>query len=299
MITKESQQSVNLGETEIINFKVVEKYPPNSPFAKLSNSTGVQTTPQLARGYLPGSSIELLNNNLNHVCDFKFIFNIQGDFGLGLLNPVTALQKAIKNAKLRATNRLRNLIQNAIGQFRQAIDAILKALGFDPSGQISVYWSLGKKILRDINRIIELAAEAVEVVLEWVFFAQQIKQLVDWILSLPEKIKNLLANCIKSFTNSIKEIAQNVQSIPEQIVNLTKAQASSIANEFSSAGNLLVSSLKEQQSGLPPAVASSLSLSTSDPNHLTTINNYISAVASANSVTSNTTSYQMSTMQSP
>ena len=68
------QTTVNLGETEIINFKVVEKLPPNSPFYFLSKQPNVQTTPQLARGFLPGSSIDLLNNNLSHVCDFKFIF---------------------------------------------------------------------------------------------------------------------------------------------------------------------------------------------------------------------------------
>jgi hypothetical protein len=42
---------------------------------------------------MPGSAIDLLNNNLSHVCDFKFIFDIQGDLGIGLISPVAAIQK--------------------------------------------------------------------------------------------------------------------------------------------------------------------------------------------------------------
>ena len=96
------QTTVNLGGVGVINFKFVESYPPNSIFAKLLNTSGVQTTPQLARGYMPGSSIDFLNNNLNHVCDFKFIFpdlkTIIGE--LGFQSPVEAIRDAIKNAKL-------------------------------------------------------------------------------------------------------------------------------------------------------------------------------------------------------
>jgi phage-related protein len=132
---------------------------------------------------------------------------------------------------------MRILIQKVIATFREAIDAIIKTLGFDPSGQISYYWSLGKKIIRRINEITELIAEAIEAVLEWVFFAKMIKELIDWILSLPDKLKSLLADCVKNFTNSIKQIATSVQSIPDQIANLTKSQAQSIANEFNAAVN--------------------------------------------------------------
>lgn len=300
MVTTVKQTSVNLGETELINFKVVEKFPPNSPFARLSNQADVQTTPQLARGYMPGSSIDLLNNNISHVCDFKFIFNLNVDLGIGLISPVDALRKAIKGAKLKAANRLRSLMQDGIQAFRQALDAIIKALGFDPSGKISYYWSLGKDIIRKVNEIIEFIAEKLEIVLEWIFLAQQIKQLVDWILSLPAKLRALLANCVKNFTNSIKEVAKNIGSIPEQIANLTKAQAQGIANEFNAAGNELLDAVKGDSSSIPPDVTKSLSFNTNDPEHLNTISNYINeSTPSANSISSNTTSNQFSTMQSP
>jgi hypothetical protein len=302
MATNTYTSSVNLGGFEIFNNKLIEKFPPNSPFASLSKRPDVQTTPQLARGYLPGSSIELLNNNLTHVCDFKFIFDIQGNFGLGLLSPVDALQKAIKNAKLKAANRLRSLVQNGVQAFRKAIDAIISVLGFDPSGEISYYWSLGKDLVRKANEIIEFIAEQVEIVLEWVFLAQQIKELVEWVLSLPDKLKALLADCIKNFTNSIQQVATSIGSIPEQIASLTEAQTQSIANEFTQASNLLLTSVTESQtnSDIPPAVSMALSKGTTDPEHIGLINNYIiDSTPSADSLTSNTTSYQFSTSQSP
>lgn len=302
MATNSYTTSVNLGDTEIINFKVVEKFSPNSPFAALSKRPDVQTTPQLARGYMPGSSIDLLNNNLSHVCDFKFIFNLEGNLSLGILSPVEALQKAIRGAKLKAANRLRSLVQDGVQAFRKALDFIIKALGLDPSGEISYYWSLGKDIVRKINEVIEFIAEKVEIVLEWIFLAQQIKELVEWVLSLPDKLKAMLAECIKNFTNSIQQVATSIGSIPEQIASLTEAQTQSIANEFTQASNLLLTSVTESQStsGIPPAVSMALSKGTTDPEHIGLINKYIiDSTPSADSLTSNTTSYQFSTSQSP
>ena len=127
-----------------------------------------------------------------------------------------------------------------------------------------------------------------------------IKELVDWILSLPDKFKQLLADCVKNFTNSITQIAQNVSSIPEQIANLTNAQAQSIAGQFTQAGQLLLDSVKTQSSSVPSVISSALSMDTNDPQHLSTINNYISqSTPSVNSITDNTTSSKFSSMKSP
>jgi hypothetical protein len=50
--------AVNVAGYEIFNFKVTESLPPNSPFGRLLTTSGVQTTPQLARGFLPGSTVD-------------------------------------------------------------------------------------------------------------------------------------------------------------------------------------------------------------------------------------------------
>ncbi len=248
----------NIGGYNIVNFKVVENFPPNSPFAKILGSPGVQNTPPLARGNLNSSIIQVMNGNLAHACDFKFIFNVNIDLFTGLTNPVTAIQNAIRNAQLKATTQLRNLIKDAAQNFRKAIEAIVNVIGLDPSGQISFYFSLGKDIIRKVNEAIEFVAEKVEAVLEWVFFAQQIQQLINWITSLPERFKNLILTCLNSFTNSIKAIADNIQTLPSQIENLTRAQIQGIANQFAAAAEATVSAAQDgfntNNANLPNAV---------------------------------------------
>ena len=93
------QTIVNLPVSKIQDGKVVPVINPNSVFYTVK--FGVQSTSPLARGYVTGSIIDLLNGNVDHVCDFKFIFP---DFNsilaqVGLVNPVTAIRDAIKNAK--------------------------------------------------------------------------------------------------------------------------------------------------------------------------------------------------------
>jgi hypothetical protein len=292
--------AVNVAGYEIFNFKVTESLPPNSPFGRLLTTSGVQTTPQLARGFLPGSTVDLLNRNLAHVCDFKFIFNININLIGGLLSPVALIQRAIRNAKLKAANRLRALIQEGVLLLRRAIDALLKVIGFDPSGQISFFFSLGKDLIRKVNEILEWIAEKLEIVLEWVFFAQQIKQLIDWILSLPEKIKKLLQDCLTNFTNSLRTIADNVLSIPDQITNLTRAQINQIAQTFTQGEQALVDNLQlnQQDAGIPPAVI--LALNAPPEESAEALTQYIQeSVPSANTISANTTTSMMANTSGP
>ena len=292
-----TEKSVNLGEIEVLNLKIKETFPPNSLYAKLLDKPGVQTTSQLARGYMPGTAIAIMNGQTAHVCDFKFIFNV--DINLfGNINPVSAIQKAIRNSQLKAAQRLRNLVQDAARQFREAIDAILKAIGFDPSGQLSFYFSTGKNILRKIQETIEYIAEKLEIVLEYVFFAQQIAQLISWIESLPEKIKNLLLSCLKQFTGSLKQVANQIKSTPDKISNLTRQQIDGIAKSFTSAEEAVKKSLDQSlvvNSGQLPSGAAA-ALGGSANNVLAYIN---SSTPSSNSITANTVATKMANSQSP
>lgn len=285
--TETPQTTVNIGEIGVVNFKFVETYPPNSIFAKLLNTTGVQTTPQLARGYMPGTAIDLLNGNLNHVCDFKFIFpdlkTIIGD--LGFVSPIAAIQDAIKNAKLKATNRLRSMIQTIIMALRAALDGIVFALGLDVTGIISFNFSLLKKIVRQINAITKKIATVVEAVLEWVFLAQQIIQLVNWVKSLPGKLQQMLKDCLTQFGNSITQVANQIKSIPDQISSLTQAQITNIANEFTTAAKMTLDAATTTPTGVPDAVVQAFNQPADS--HVDAINQYIlENTPSANSVIS-------------
>lgn len=262
MASEIKDTSVNMGGFNIINMKVVESAPPNSPFAKLMGLPGTQTTPSLGRGNLNSSAIALLNGNLEHACDFKFMINVDVFATFGIVNPVEAIQKAMKNAKLKATNRLKMLLKDAMKVIREGLDLVLDALGLDPSGQLSLSFQIGKDLVDKINTAIQFVAEKVEEVMEWVYFAQQIQQLINWIKSLPAKLQQLLATCLTNFTNSIKQVANQLQSIPDQIINATQSQIQGLANQFSQAAQDVATaaqgSLDDHTSGMPDALYQAL-----------------------------------------
>jgi len=293
---------VNLGEIGTINFKIVENSPPNSIFSKLLNTAGVQTTPQMARGYVKGSIVDFLNGQTAHVCDFKFIFpdltSIIGE--LGLVSPVAAIRDAIKNAKLKAANRLRSMIQMIITGLRTVLDGVILALGFDATGIISFNFSLLKKIVRQINAITKKIAMVVEAVLEWVFLAQQIVQLINWVKTLPAKLQQMLKDCLTQFGNSITQVATQIKSIPEQIASLTQTQITNIASEFSAAAQLTLDTVTSTQinNGIPDAVT--LAFNQPAETHSDVVQQYITDnTPSTDDLKANTTGSKMANMGRP
>jgi hypothetical protein len=302
MATNPKETTVNLGGFDFISFQVKETLPPNSPFSGVFAKPGVQTTPGLARGYVQGSAIDLMNRRLTHVCDFRFIFNIDIFASLGLINPVAAIQRAIRNAKLKAATRMRDLLQKAIAVVKKIMESISKALNLDFSGQISLAIDLTKNTVRKINKAIEDVADAIESVLQWVFFAQQIIELVNWIKSLPEKIKNLLLGCIANFTSSLQQAVQSIQSIPSQIENATVGQARLIADQFVGAVKEVEEASKIQfdsdTQNYSPELLSLITNPSEDG-----ANNFISYISqntpNANAVFANTTGALMENSSSP
>jgi len=230
--------AVNLPKSVIKDGKVVPVIDPYSTFYTFK--VGVQSTSALSRGYVKGSIIDLLNGNLDHVCDFKFIFPDLNSIlaQVGLVNPVTAIIDAIKNAKLKATNTLRKLIQEAVTAIRTALNATIDILGLDITGTFSFNISALKALAAQINSAVKRIAAAVEAVLEYVFLAQQIIQLINWIKTLPAKLQQLLQNCLNQFGASITQVANQIKSIPDQISSLTTSQLTNIANQFTQAGQL-------------------------------------------------------------
>lgn len=302
MATNPKETTVNLGGFGFINFQVKETLSPNSPFSGVFAKPGVQTTPGLARGYVQGSAIDLMNRRLTHVCDFRFIFNIDIFASLGLVNPVAAIQRAIRNAKLKAATRMRDLLQKAIAIVKKIMAAISAALNLDYSGQISLTIDLAKDTIRKINQAIEDIADAIESVLSWVFFAQQIIELINWIKSLPEKIKNLLLACVANFTSSLQQAIQSIQSIPSQIENATVGQARLIAEQFVGAVKEVQDSATIQfnndSQNYSPEILSLITDPTED-----NANNFISYInqntPNANATFANTTGALMENSSSP
>ena len=93
---------------------VAEVKSPSLPNGGFFHTEGSQTTPGLSRGALHNSSLANNNADLSHVCDFKFTF-ADGISLSGLINPIAALQNAVKNGKMAAANAIRA----AISQLQQ------------------------------------------------------------------------------------------------------------------------------------------------------------------------------------
>jgi hypothetical protein len=302
MATEQKPTTVNLGGFDFINFKITESFPPNSVFSSVFAKPGVQTTPGLARGYVTGSAIDFMNQRLTHVCDFRFIFNIDIFASLGLVNPIAAIQRAIRNAKLKAANRMRDLLQKAIEVVKKIMASITAALNLDATGQISLIVDVAKDTIIRVNQAIQDIADAIESVLEWVFFAQQIIELINWIKSLPEKIKNLLLACIANFTSSLKQAVESIQSIPGQIQNATVGQARLIAEQFVGAVKEVEGAAKlelnNETQNYPPELLSLITDPTEDG-----ANNLISYInqntPNANAAFANTTGALMEKASSP
>lgn len=290
--------SVNLAETNIVNFRLTETFPPMSPFAGLIGQPGVQTTPPLSRGYLTNSAINLNNFNLNRVCDFKFIFNF--NLALGALTlPIADIIGAIRRAKLRAAAIIRASINILIGPLREAINAILSALSLDLTGVFSLSISIAKDILRQIKAITKKIAQIVEDVYVYVALVQDIIAIINWVKTLPDRIREIVQACISNFQNSIQRTINQVQSIPGQFTGQVQTAVSNATNSLNYTLNSLQQSAQQATKGTNSNILSIINGSTSSSD-LDAMKIFIAQnTPTANSTTEQTTAYAISNSSSP
>jgi hypothetical protein len=178
-----------------------------------NSAIGQQSTSSLARGNVSGTQIYKTNNNLAHACDVNFILNFNLGLG-GLVNPVTAIQNAIRSGQQKAAQIIRMMIMKVNEYLKKALDAIIFSLAFDKTGVISFTISEIKAAIAKINQITKKIAEIVEIASMVASLAQQIKQLIAYFQSLPAKILALVKDCIAGITNSIQNTLSQLQSIP-------------------------------------------------------------------------------------
>lgn len=231
---------------------------PNSIFSLITQKLGVQTLPQTARGYMPGSAIDYMNNNLVHNCDFNFMFNITGSLG-DIITILGAIPNAIKNAK----NKAARAVSEAFKAFIEIITKILKgvsealSLG-DPTGQITLSYQLAKKTIADIQDLVNKIAQKIEDVLAVIFYIQDVAALLKWVLGLPAAIIQMVKDCISQFTTSLKSAINTVKSAPGVVlsniqgsINSVTAAVNSTYQDIVTAATATTDSLNST-GGLPP-----------------------------------------------
>lgn len=162
-----------------------ETNPPTNTNTSPDNTVAGPTTPKNSRGDVKGTLIDSLNYDLAHACDF-----------------VTDLQKNIG---------VKKLIKSIAKTIREGIRTIKRALGLsDASGTFSSAVSKASSIAEDLNYI---RKEYIEPVIEFEKYVLAklvlIRQMIQWILSLPARILKLLQDCVTKLYKAIANIVKD------------------------------------------------------------------------------------------
>jgi len=226
-----STSFLNLTPTKILDGgAVLEIKSPILPNGGYFYTAGSQTLPGLSRGALKNSSLLNNNNDLSHVCDFKFDFSL-GISISGLSNPFTQIANAIKNGKMAGANAVRAAVGQLQQAFREGLKALLAALNLDPTGQISLTISVSKSLVRQLNAITDQIAQIAYDVALIQSIATNLEQIVTWIKSLPGQIQKLLQQCLTNFQTSLTNTNNTIKNATniKNIVNNIGQQASNAA----------------------------------------------------------------------
>ena len=210
---------------------------------------GEPTTSRLGQGVVANTILGLTNQDLSHVCGFKFNLDLKVDLNFGELTAArqlaTAFDRGVKEGKKGVADAVRDEMQKAIKLLRTAINAIVEAIGLDPSGTLSISFSVAKNLLREVNQYMSDAADALEYVGKLVGIAQGIQDLIKWLSNLPENIRKTVQACLKGFQNSVQQIAKDVNALPHQIESSVKSQFSSLSNSLTQSLNTVKNDLTE------------------------------------------------------
>lgn len=152
---------------------------------KIDSIAGVS---QLTRGMVSGTLIQQTNADRVHVCDIS-----------------AKLRQQVIWEKIKKSELIRGI--------REAIEALLRALGFIPdSGESIRLVELAKWIkekLEYIKMIIDEITEYAKIVTE---VARVLRAIYDWLLSLPAKLQSALSECIQAFLSGIGSLISDLTS---------------------------------------------------------------------------------------
>lgn len=129
-----------------------------------------------------------MNNDLSKVCDFKL--------------------------EVQKNTALKDWLKAAAKKIREAIRWVIKALGLsDVTGSYSWVINQLKAYAREIRRI---QKEIIQPVLDFqkyvMAYIVKLRAIIQWILGLPEKLLQLLQNCLRSLLKAIGSILTDVTS---------------------------------------------------------------------------------------
>jgi hypothetical protein len=191
------------------------------------------STPRLGRGIVEGTAVNIANNNRAHVCD---------------------ISAAMKNAAAIARLKFSQLAK----AIRDAVRAVLKALGFSPESESARFIEIAKKLLRELQFIQSVIQEIKDFTQVIVDYAKQIRAMIDWILSLPKKLAQLLAQCLQELLGAVTGAFSDLFSLSGASGSVGISDALKVVGEIAETGKTIVSTTIEVAQ-FPVQVVSALS----------------------------------------
>lgn len=177
-----------------------------------------QDTPSiapLARGVVQNSIIAKTNADVVHVCDISL---------------------QVK----QVTGWIRVKFGWIVKKIREGIEAIVRALGFDRTGEASALISFLKSVARTIKWINGVIGEILawrEVIFE---VARLARTIVDWILNLPAKLLKLLSECLANLYAAIAGGFTDILSLGLSSSGVSVDEVSSAINDITNGAQLLL-----------------------------------------------------------
>ena len=141
---------------------------------------GQPSTPMTGRSVVSGTVLDWTNNKLEAVCD------ISGEVKM-------------------ACGWVKVQFGVIMEKIKEAWAWLVKAIGLTPSGTYQEAITFLKRITAELKvwaKLIKEATEFSKLVLE---YAKLVRAIIDFIMSLPEKLLKLLAACIKQLSNALKD----------------------------------------------------------------------------------------------
>ncbi len=229
--------------------------PPGEPKPPPGVVTQAEDTPSnapLARGVVENSIIAKTNADVVHVCDISL---------------------QVK----QVTGWIRVKFGQVVNAIREGIRAILKALGFDPTGEASAAVSFLKKIasfIKYINDILEEVLQWREIIFE---VARIARAIIDWILNLPAKLLKLLRECLSNLYSSIAGAFTDILSLGASGAGAGIGEITSAINDITTGAQLLVKQTTDLAS--TPAQLVGILTGPADANSLAKVEEYIASQA--------------------
>lgn len=265
------------------------------------NEPGKPTIGPAARGDVANTNISKTNSMLDHSCDFRYFINLPS-VTIGLNNPVTEIQDAIRRGKNKSAQIISLMLTQMNTYLRQIINGLLPALGMDPSGIASKSYSVAKDLVRQINELTKTAARIAETASLYYNLVKDIQQIVDYLNSLPNRIAAMIQGCITQFLTSINNFIDMLKSIPGMFTSDIQNMLNQLSGTTQSALDTANTNAANANTNSSVSELISITLYNTDADHANLIMDFINTnYGDANVTLANATanSFNKSSMQSP